>query len=81
MDSVREEWILMQWLSSILGENIGQVGDWTSDLLFSSPNATNWAMGLAFKEVKSIVETDIILMILFYFLIHIKLQVSNLFTT
>ena len=32
-----EELILSQWLSSILGENFGLAGDWTSDLLFSSP--------------------------------------------
>ena len=33
---MREEWILSQWLSSILGNNIGRAGDQTSDLLFSS---------------------------------------------
>ena len=33
---VREEWILLQWLSSILGKNIGQARNHTSDLLFSS---------------------------------------------
>ena len=33
---VREEWILSQWLSSILEKNIGQAGDQTSNLLFSS---------------------------------------------
>ena len=33
----REEWILSQWLSSILGNNIGQVRDRTNDFLFSSP--------------------------------------------
>ena len=31
------EWILSQWLSSILGKNIGRAGDRTSDLLFPSP--------------------------------------------
>ena len=33
---VREEWILSQWLPSILGKNTGWAGDRTSDLLFSS---------------------------------------------
>ena len=35
--TVREEWILLQWLSSILEKNTGQARDWTSELLFSSP--------------------------------------------
>ena len=35
--ALREEWILSQWLSSILGKNTGRAGDRTSDLLFSSP--------------------------------------------
>ena len=34
--AVREEWILSQWLSSILGKNIARAGDRTSDLLLSS---------------------------------------------
>ena len=34
--TVREEWILLQWLSSILGKNIGRARDYTSNLLFSS---------------------------------------------
>ena len=34
---VREEWILSQWLSLILGKNVGRSGDWSSYLLFSSP--------------------------------------------
>ena len=34
--AVREKWILSQWLSLILGKNIGWAGVWTSDLLFSS---------------------------------------------
>ena len=35
--AVREEWILSQWLSSILGKNIGRAEDRTTNLLFSSP--------------------------------------------
>ena len=31
--AVREEWILSQWLSSILRKNIGRAGDRTSDLV------------------------------------------------
>ena len=34
---MREELILLQWLSSILGNNIGRARDQTSGLLFSSP--------------------------------------------
>ena len=41
--AVREDWILLQWLSSIIGKNIGQARDWTSNLLFSSLYAINWA--------------------------------------
>ena len=31
----REEWILSQWLSSVLGRNIGRIENRTSDILFS----------------------------------------------
>ena len=34
---VRKELILLQWLSSVLGKNIGRAEDRTSDLLYSSP--------------------------------------------
>ena len=34
---VREEWILLQWLSSIFGKNIGRAGDRTRCILLSSP--------------------------------------------
>ena len=37
--AVREEWILSQWLSSVLEMNIGRAGDRASDLLFSSPQS------------------------------------------
>ena len=33
---MRDEWILSQWRSSILKQNIGRVGDLISNLLFSS---------------------------------------------
>ena len=48
--AVREEWIISQWLSLILGKNIGQAGDGTSNLLSSIRNATDWAMGLGLLE-------------------------------
>ena len=35
--SEREEWILLHWLSSILGNKISQTADQTSNLLFSGP--------------------------------------------
>ena len=41
---MREEWILSQWLSSILRKNIGRAEDWTSDL-FSSPQCYRLSFG------------------------------------
>ena len=40
---VREEWILSQWLSSILGKNIGWARDRTGDLLFSNNRFLDWS--------------------------------------
>ena len=35
--AMREEWILSQWLSLILGKNTAKAKDWTNNILFSSP--------------------------------------------
>ena len=43
--TVREECILLQWLSSILGKNIGRARDRTIDLLFSSPQRYQLSYG------------------------------------
>ena len=42
---MREEWILLQWLSSVLRNNIGPAGDRTSDFLFSSPQGYQLSYG------------------------------------
>ena len=43
--AVQEKIILSQWLSSILGKNIGQNGNQTSDLLFSSAQRCRLSYG------------------------------------
>ena len=43
---VREEWILLQWLSSILRKNIGLAGIESATSCSQICNATDWAMGL-----------------------------------
>ena len=52
---MRAEWILSQWLSSILGKNVGQAGDQTSYLLFSSMQHYHLCYGtqLVMKEMGS----------------------------
>ena len=47
--SEREEWILLQWLSSVLGKNTGLARDLTSNTCSQILHATNWAMGSAPK--------------------------------
>ena len=55
--AVAEQWILSQWLSSILWKNIVQPGDQTSNLLFSGP--VRYWLNYGAWYVKSISYTDI----------------------
>ena len=41
----RHQWILSQWLSTILGKNIDRTGDRTSDLMSSSPQLYRLSYG------------------------------------
>ena len=56
---VREEWILSQWLSSILGKNIGWAWDRTSDLLFSSLQHNWLSYGALQFKIESICKRQI----------------------
>ena len=46
-----EEWILLQWPSSIFGKNIGQAGDRTRDLLFSRLQCYQLSYGARLAEI------------------------------
>ena len=48
-----EEWVLLQWLSSNLGKNIGRAGDRTSDLLFSSSQCYPLSYGVWLERMEN----------------------------
>ena len=52
--AVREEWIMLKWLSSMLEENIGGARDQTSDLLFSSPQQYWLSYGAGLIELRTL---------------------------
>ena len=51
---VREEWILSQWLLSILVENIGRARNQTSDLQFSSLQRHQLSYGAQFYSFENV---------------------------
>ena len=55
---MREEWILSQWLSSILGKNIGRAGDRTSGPLPSSPQRYRLSHGARLQGIANIIDHE-----------------------